>query len=127
MISPKPGATGCACLSAELDSPAPMPTALDNGRRSPRKLLRGVVARLLGGLEPGPLGHEHEWWDGRPTLGPARLKRDEARRRNSRCPHPRGPIVVFGYLFIWAARKDGKEDQALQRRLGIPPKPRLGR
>lgn len=26
-----------------------MPTALDNGRRSPRKLLRAVVARLLGG------------------------------------------------------------------------------
>jgi hypothetical protein len=26
-----------------------MPTALDNGQRSPRKLLRKVVARLLGG------------------------------------------------------------------------------
>ena len=25
-----------------------MPTALDNGRRSPKKLLRAVVARLLG-------------------------------------------------------------------------------
>jgi len=25
-----------------------MPTALDNGRRSPRKLLRAVVARLRG-------------------------------------------------------------------------------
>jgi hypothetical protein len=25
-----------------------MPTSLDNGRRSPRKLLRAVVARLLG-------------------------------------------------------------------------------
>ena len=25
-----------------------MPTAFDNGHRSPRKLLRGVVARLLG-------------------------------------------------------------------------------
>jgi hypothetical protein len=25
-----------------------MPTALDNGIRSPRKLLRAVVARLLG-------------------------------------------------------------------------------
>jgi hypothetical protein len=28
--------------------PTYMPTALDNGRRSPRKLLRAVVARLLG-------------------------------------------------------------------------------
>ena len=27
---------------------SPVPTALDNGRRSPRKLLRAVVARLLG-------------------------------------------------------------------------------
>jgi hypothetical protein len=26
--------------------------------------------------------------------------------------------VVFG-LFVWAARKDGEEDRALQRRLGI--------
>jgi hypothetical protein len=25
-----------------------LPTSLDNGRRSPRKLLRAVVARLLG-------------------------------------------------------------------------------
>ena len=25
-----------------------MPTALDNGQRSPRKLLRAVIARLLG-------------------------------------------------------------------------------
>ena len=25
-----------------------MPTAFDNGRRSPRKLMRAVVARLLG-------------------------------------------------------------------------------
>jgi Tfp pilus assembly protein PilO len=37
------------------------------------------------------------------------------------------PIVVFGYLFVWAARKDGEDDQALQRRLGIRRKTRLGR
>jgi len=37
------------------------------------------------------------------------------------------PIVVFGYFFIWAARKDGEEDQALQRRLGIRRRTRLGR
>ena len=34
-------------LLAELAVPL-MPTALDNGRRSPQKLLRAVVARLLG-------------------------------------------------------------------------------
>jgi ABC-type molybdate transport system permease subunit len=37
------------------------------------------------------------------------------------------PLVVVGYLFIWAARKDGEEDRALQRRLGIRRKTRLGR
>jgi Tfp pilus assembly protein PilO len=37
------------------------------------------------------------------------------------------PIVVVGYLFVWAARKDGEEDRALQRRLGIRRKTRLGR
>jgi hypothetical protein len=32
----------------ERTQPTKMPTPLDNGRRSPRNLLRGVVARLLG-------------------------------------------------------------------------------
>ena len=30
-------------------------------------------------------------------------------------------------LFVWAAKKDGEEDRALQRRLGIKRKTRLGR
>jgi len=33
--------------------------------------------------------------------------------------------VVLG-AFIWAARKDGEEDRALQRRLGIRRRTRLG-
>jgi hypothetical protein len=37
------------------------------------------------------------------------------------------PLAVVGYLFVWAARKDGQEDRALQRRLGIRRKTRLGR
>jgi Tfp pilus assembly protein PilO len=37
------------------------------------------------------------------------------------------PLVVVGYVFVWAARKDGEEDQALQRRLGIRRRTRLGR
>jgi hypothetical protein len=37
------------------------------------------------------------------------------------------PLIVVGYLFVWAARKDGEEDLALQRRLGIRRKTRLGR
>jgi len=41
-----------------------MPTALDNGRRSPRKLLRAVVARLLGrkgySSPPTPLTHARQ-------------------------------------------------------------------
>ena len=30
------------------------------------------------------------------------------------------------YLFVWAARKDGEEDRAVQRKLGIRRKTRLG-
>ena len=35
--------------------------------------------------------------------------------------------VLVGALFVWAARKDGEEDEALQRRLGIRRRTRLGR
>jgi hypothetical protein len=35
-------------------------------------------------------------------------------------------VVVFG-LFVWAAKKDGEEDRALHRRLGIRRRTRLGR
>jgi uncharacterized iron-regulated membrane protein len=37
------------------------------------------------------------------------------------------PAVLVGGLFLWAARKDGKEDKALQARLGIRRRTRLGR
>jgi hypothetical protein len=37
------------------------------------------------------------------------------------------PVIVFGFLFVWGARKDGEEDRELQRRLGIKRKTRLGR
>lgn len=35
-------------------------------------------------------------------------------------------VVVVG-MFIWAAVKDGQEDKAVQRRLGIRRRTRLGR
>lgn len=35
-------------------------------------------------------------------------------------------LFVLG-LFVWAAKKDGEEDEAVQRRLGIRRKTRLGR
>jgi hypothetical protein len=35
-------------------------------------------------------------------------------------------LVVLG-LFVWGAKKDGEEDKAVQRRLGIRRKARLGR
>ena len=35
-------------------------------------------------------------------------------------------LAVLG-AFLWAARKDGEEDRAVQRRLGIRRKTRLGR
>jgi flagellar basal body-associated protein FliL len=35
-------------------------------------------------------------------------------------------LVAVGVAFVWAARKDGEEDRALQKRLGIRRKTRLG-
>jgi hypothetical protein len=35
-------------------------------------------------------------------------------------------VAFVMYLFVWAARKDGEEDRALQRKLGIRRKTRLG-
>jgi hypothetical protein len=37
------------------------------------------------------------------------------------------PAVLAGVLFVWAAIRDGREDEALQRRLGIRRRTRLGR
>ena len=36
------------------------------------------------------------------------------------------PSVIVGAMFIWAAISDGRYDQALQRRLGIRRRTRLG-
>ena len=36
-------------------------------------------------------------------------------------------VVLMLGLFVWAARKDGEEDRAVQRRLGIRRRTRLGR
>jgi hypothetical protein len=37
------------------------------------------------------------------------------------------PLVLLGVAFIWAAREDGRADRALQERLGIRRRTRLGR
>ena len=37
------------------------------------------------------------------------------------------PAGLVGGLFVWAARKDGQEDKALQKWLGIRRRTRLGR
>ena len=37
------------------------------------------------------------------------------------------PTVVVGAMFVWAARRDGERDRALQARLGIRRRTRLGR
>jgi hypothetical protein len=37
------------------------------------------------------------------------------------------PAVLVIGLFVWAAVKDGQEDKALQARLGISRRTRLGR
>jgi hypothetical protein len=36
-------------------------------------------------------------------------------------------LAGVAWLFIWAAKKDGEEDRAIQRRLGIRRRTRLGR
>ena len=36
-------------------------------------------------------------------------------------------LAVVLWAFIWAAKKDGEEDRAVQRRLGIRRRTRLGR
>ena len=36
-------------------------------------------------------------------------------------------VIVVTIAFVWAARKDGEEDQEVQRRLGIRRRTRLGR
>ena len=35
--------------------------------------------------------------------------------------------IFLALIFIWAAKRDGEEDRALQKRLGIRRKTRLGR
>jgi hypothetical protein len=37
------------------------------------------------------------------------------------------PLLFVGALFVWAARKDGDEDDAVQRKLGRRRSTRLGR
>ena len=37
------------------------------------------------------------------------------------------PGVIAGAMFVWAAVRDGREDRALQKRLGIRRRTRLGR
>jgi hypothetical protein len=37
------------------------------------------------------------------------------------------PVVIAGAMFVWAAVRDGREDRALQKRLGIRRRTRLGR
>ena len=37
------------------------------------------------------------------------------------------PAAIVGYMFVWGAIKDGQDHRALQTRLGIRRKTRLGR
>lgn len=37
------------------------------------------------------------------------------------------PLLIVGVMFVWAAKRDGEEDRAIQQRLGIRRKTRLGR
>ena len=35
-------------------------------------------------------------------------------------------VVIVGAMFVWGAKKDGEYDRAMQRRLGIRRRTRLG-
>jgi nitrogen fixation-related uncharacterized protein len=35
-------------------------------------------------------------------------------------------VAIVAWLFVWAAKKDGEEDRAIQNRLGIRRRTRLG-
>ena len=37
------------------------------------------------------------------------------------------PLAIVGVVFVWAARQDGAKDRAVQARLGIRRRTRLGR
>ena len=37
------------------------------------------------------------------------------------------PLLIVGVMFVWAAVRDGEEDRALQARLSIRRRTRLGR
>ena len=37
------------------------------------------------------------------------------------------PLVLVGAAFVWAALRDGEQDRALQAKLGIRRRTRLGR
>jgi uncharacterized protein YpmB len=37
------------------------------------------------------------------------------------------PLLVVAASFVWAAKRDGEEDRAVQARLGIRRRTRLGR
>jgi hypothetical protein len=68
-----------------------------------------------------------------PALGPASLN---IRATLSRMTSAAGiialavvlvPLAIVGAVFVWAARKDGAAEKAVQARLGIRRKTRLGR
>jgi hypothetical protein len=35
-------------------------------------------------------------------------------------------FAIVAWMFVWAAKKDGEEDRAIQKRLGIRRRTRLG-
>jgi hypothetical protein len=37
------------------------------------------------------------------------------------------PLAIVAAAFVWAAKRDGEEDRAVQKRLGIRRRTRLGR
>jgi hypothetical protein len=90
-----------------------VPTALDNGQRSPRKLLRAVVARLLGPREPS--GD----WSTLPHGSLACRMSNEAERRSS--SPSKEYARAWEYIADWLIENDcpvSAEDYAELREMG---------
>ena len=87
---------------------------------------------IVGGLRNAVVTSSLPFWHGAASLGlelcfGARLLRMDRTAAIVITVLVLVPIVLVGGLFAWAALKDGQEDKALQKRLGIRRRTRLGR
>ena len=109
--------------------------APQNAIKATGRRITGQSSLLAPGDEPGPTDRLDD-----APIGATATQRDQ--RHRARVSHHvcmdiaaavilvllvLVPVVVVIVLFVWAARKDGQADRAVQARLGIRRRTRLGR